>query len=422
MMKKVLLTMVAAFLSAVFACAGETSDSLRIYYRQGYRYVEPEFRDNAAELERFIHAAAGAEDEGILEQIVIRSYASPEGTHTGNARLSGLRADSLKTYICRHAGIPASKVITRAEGIAWDALREMVAASDMEARDEVLRIIDETPEFVFDDGGRVVDGRRKHLMDLDGGVPYNYMYEHFFPELRMSIALTLVVKPEPEPAPEPEPEPVRPVVPEPAPEPEPEPQQVEPEPEPEPASAALMKKEFSPLLAVKTNLLYWATLMPDFHSYTFVPNLELEWFFCDRWSLAGTGNYAKWGYGGGDFFGISSWSLEPRFWPGAAGRYRWVYVGLYGQAGDYDVQNDRMERDGSTGKLWSTGLSAGVAIPFGDRFGLEVGLRAGYRNSVVKAYSYEAPDYFLDWQTSEGHWGVTGIKASIYFRFGRGSK
>ena len=409
----------AVLLSLGQLSAREVADSMRIYYRQGYRYVEPQFRSNEAELTKFLETASEAQKAGRLEQIVIRSWASPEGQHPMNIRLSELRADSLKAYISREAGIPSDKIVTRAEGIAWDALRGMVAESDMDFRDEVLSIIDGTPEFVYDENGRIVDGRRKQLMDLKGGVPYHHMYENFFPNLRASFALTLIQTPEqkiitnPEPQREPEPEP------EPAPEPlEPE-QAAEPEPAPE---AVLPAAEFRPLLAVKTNLLYWATLMPDFHSYTFVPNLELEWFFCDRWSLAGTGNYAKWGYGGGDFFGISSWSLEPRFWFSGNGKFRWFYLGVYGQAGDYDAQNDRLDRDGATGKLWSTGLSFGATIPFTDRLGLEIGLRGGYRHSSVRAYSWEAPDYFLDYEASDNHWGVTGIKASLYFRFGRGSK
>ena len=32
------------------------------------------------------------------------------------------------------------------------------------------------------------------------------------------------------------------------------------------------------------------------------------------------------------------------------------------------------------------------------------------------------PDYFLDAKDTGNHWGVTGIKASIYYRFGKGNK
>lgn len=70
-------------------------------------------------------------------------------------------------------------------------LREQVAASDMAGRDEVLDILDHTPLWIYDDDNRIVDGRKKQLMDLQGGKPYNYMLEHFFPELRNSVSTVL---------------------------------------------------------------------------------------------------------------------------------------------------------------------------------------------------------------------------------------
>lgn len=38
------------------------------------------------------------------------------------------------------------------------------------------------------------------------------------------------------------------------------------------------QKSFSPLLAVKTNLIYWVGIMPDFKHYSWMPNLSLEYF------------------------------------------------------------------------------------------------------------------------------------------------
>src|SRR5699024_1301676 len=104
--------------------------------------------------------------------VVIRSWASPEGVNRLNEVLSERRADSLKSYIVRHAGIPDSVVTVRGEGIAWGILRRMVAESDMLYKGEVLHILDNTPVWVFDEAGRVVDGRKKQLMDLRGGMPY----------------------------------------------------------------------------------------------------------------------------------------------------------------------------------------------------------------------------------------------------------
>ena len=419
-MKKGLFILLLGLLSFGSAAAGEKTDSVRIFYRLGYRTIDPAYRDNAKQLERFLQAVKTVQDDGRLQRIVIRSYASPDGTNRANELLSERRAETFKAYLLEHTSVPADKIEQRAEGIAWGMLREMVAASGMQYKDEVVSILDNTPVWIYDEAGRVVDGRKKQLMELRAGEPYRYMYREFFPDLRSSIAATLYFRvEEPEPAePEPEETPAEPVQPVPEPEPVVETPAVE-----EPAPVEEPKEEgFRPILAVKTNLLYWAGVMPDFKQYAFVPNLEIEWFFCDRWSLAGEGAYTTRRHDEGEWFGISSWSLEPRWWLKNDGSYRWLYIGAYGQVGDYDVQNEKTDRDGNTGNLWGAGLSAGVAIPFARHWGAEVGIRAGYRHAEGNAYSYEAPDYFLDYTHADNHWGVTGIKVSIYYRFGKSTK
>ena len=159
--------------------------------------------------------------------------------------------------------------------------------------------------------------------------------------------------------------------------------------------------------------------MPDFKGYTLVPNLELEWFFSRRWSVSGVGNFVKRGYGGGKYFAISSWSLEPRLWLGRVHRnHNLFYLGLYGQAGDYDVRPGSAVSSGRTGRFFGAGVSFGAAIPFTRRVGIEVGLRCGYRHSRVKGYVHDAPDYYRESSGCNSHLGVTGLKASLYYRFG----
>ena len=171
---------------------GQTAaDSARIYYRRGHREVDIRFRENGSELERFIGCVREVYETGRLEGVEIRSYASPDGTDRLNETLSRRRADSLASYIARRAGIPGELIRARGEGVAWELLRGMVASSDMRCRDEVLDILDNTPLWIFDGAGRIVDGRKKRLMDLRGGVPYNYMAEHFFPGLRTGFSAVI---------------------------------------------------------------------------------------------------------------------------------------------------------------------------------------------------------------------------------------
>ena len=62
-------------------------------------------------------------------------------------------------------------------GEDWDRLRQLVEASTLPGRAEVLAVIDNTDIF---------KGREKKLMDLQGGVPYNLMMAELFPLLRRS--------------------------------------------------------------------------------------------------------------------------------------------------------------------------------------------------------------------------------------------
>lgn len=173
--------------------AQKIADSVCIYYRAGYRCVEPDYRNNGERLDRFAAAVRQAAETGVLERIVVRTGASPDGTQSANDRLVIYRADSLASCLIRMTGISSNRVEKQPIGILWDKLREQVAASDMPYREEVLRILDNEPLWTFDENNRIVGGRKKMLMDLGGGRPYNYMLCHFFPDLRNSTLVLLYV-------------------------------------------------------------------------------------------------------------------------------------------------------------------------------------------------------------------------------------
>lgn len=178
------------------------------------------------------------------------------------------------------------------------------------------------------------------------------------------------------------------------------------------------QESFSPLIAVKSNLMYWIGVMPDFKHYSWTPNLSLEYFFANRWSINASGAYAKRNVGTDQFFGISAWSLEPRIWLNADGTYRWLFAGLYGEAGDFDNQRMHID-DNRTGKFAGFGLSVGLHIPVTNRLGAEVGLRAGYSRRTIDYYTPESGHYYFDYDKKRNKFGITGINISIVYRFGK---
>ena len=161
--KRIFLSVIclSCFLSAH---AGQGADSVRIYYRAGYRYVEPGFRDNRAALDRLVRYIGEARS-GPPRTYLHTFLRLPGRANRANELLSERRADSLSSWIVRHGSVPASLIDRQAAGIAWDELRAQVAASGMLYRDEVLDVLDNTPVWIFDEKNQVVGGRKQRLMD-----------------------------------------------------------------------------------------------------------------------------------------------------------------------------------------------------------------------------------------------------------------
>ena len=107
-MKKILFIGLLFVLAGTGVWSQEVSDSVRIHYRRGYRGVDPDYHNNRSELERFIRTLRREQESDRLERVVICSWTSPDGVTRYNELLAGRRADSLKSWLVRHAQIPGS--------------------------------------------------------------------------------------------------------------------------------------------------------------------------------------------------------------------------------------------------------------------------------------------------------------------------
>lgn len=405
---KLLLSIFLCMSCFLPANAGQRADSIRIYYRTGYRYVESAYRDNGTQLARFTKSVRTALRDGTIERIVVRSGASPDGANRANELLSERRADSLVSYIVRHTGIPLSSLKRQAAGILWDELRAQVAASEMPYRDEVLDVLDNTPVWIFDARNRVVGGRKKRLMDLRGGEPYRYMLRKFFPDLRSSVVVTLYIR-EPKSkkekgetkrkeaeAPEnmqppavalpPAPEPVRelesglkpaendksqPVT---APDTVTAPERTDEAGEAIPAitgKASPEAKRWIPRLAVKTNAVGWAMA---------ISNVAVEIDLSRRLSLNIPVYYSAWNYFSGTTkFRMLAAQPELRYWPT---RNRRLFAGVHFGVASYNFALGgkwRIQDHDGTAPALGGGVSVGYRMPLGrsDRWNVEFSLGAG---------------------------------------------
>ena len=106
-------------------------------------------------------------------------------------------------------------------------------------------------------------------------------------------------------------------------------------------------------LAVKTNLLYDALLLPT---------VEAEYLFNDRWSLNVEGSVAWWRIDGGvdKYYDLWIVSPEARYWFGSRGRWHGHHGGLFVGGGAYDLENGSQ---GYKGEYFMTGLSYGFMFP-----------------------------------------------------------
>lgn len=408
-----LIVTILTFFSVLFALGQTAEDSVKVYFNIGRWQFNPELDGNAESMKDFIdkvNMAAGAKQ---LDRIVIRSYASPEGSESFNKRLSQKRCSTIISLIEQGTGLPATMFQATSEGEAWDELRSAVEANpDVPARAKVLDIIDHTPKYVFNASGTIISGRKKQLMDLHGGRPWRWMLKHIFPKLRSAVAISFTIKPE-------VPEPVHPEV---AEEVEVAPDTlttevdtvvatetiIEPDTVVVADTTATIATEIPPrhLFALKTNLLYYGILLP---------NLEFEWLITPNWSVAVEGNVAWWGhYRDNKSYRLSVIDAEARRWIKPRAPWHGLYVGLIAGGGWYDLQNGG---NGKYGEGLMTGLSVGYMWPVTRSLSLEAAVGAGYVYTRYKEYEpFEGHHVYL--RTKDlNYFGPIKAKFSLVWRF-----
>lgn len=125
-------------------------------------------------------------------------------------------------------------------------------------------------------------------------------------------------------------------------------------------------------LALRANLLRWATLTPD---------LGLEWHISSRWSVGVGGSWAAWTWKGVDRR-YALWEVAPevRY---HMGKERRGYLGLLFKAGQF---NYKLSDTGRQGDLMGGGVTGGYLLPIGKRLSLDFSLGLGYLNADYEKY------------------------------------
>jgi tetratricopeptide (TPR) repeat protein len=133
-----------------------------------------DFEDNANRLDRIIDITHQIMNDttSSVKCIQIIGLASVEGNEDLNRRLAGNRAEALKRYVQSKISVPDNMFELANGGAAWTEFRDQVNDAQFEGKEQVLKLIDETPDL----------NRRQQL--LRNSKAYNYIRQYLFPDER----------------------------------------------------------------------------------------------------------------------------------------------------------------------------------------------------------------------------------------------
>lgn len=402
------------------AYAASIQDSLRttIYFRPGYSLLELSYRDNAANMKALTQGIQTIKGNPCvqLQHIRILSAASPEGNSALNKRVAKRRGERLRDYLKETLVLPDSIFTVSSAGEDWQGLAALIAKEKTPWRNKALQIIRHTPEWVTRNG-KVVDGRKRQLQNLDGGKAWKYMLDNHFYTLRTGAVVvcevkTLAAESTPSAA-EARLEQARPesvsqqqASQSPSSPPFPAiPSQVPPGQEPPPVAS---------YFALKSNLLYDALL---------VPNLSLEASIGSGWTLGAGGMLAWWSKDAKHrYWRIYGGDLEIRKYFGTLSKSKPLqghHLGIYGDFLTYDFE---FGAKGYQSKAtYAAGIKYGYSHPIANRLNLDFALGIGYLHSNYKTYVPRDGCYVYQ-ETKKRKWlGPTQAEISLVWLLGKGN-
>lgn len=404
------------------AYAASIQDSLRttIYFRPGYSLLELSYRDNAANMKALTQGIQTIKGNPCvqLQHIRILSAASPEGNSALNKRVAKRRGERLRDYLKETLVLPDSIFTVSSAGEDWQGLAALIAKEKTPWRNKALQIIRHTPEWVTRNG-KVVDGRKRQLQNLDGGKVWKYMLDNHFYTLRTGAVVvcevkTLAAESTPSAAEarleqaRSEPASQQPASQSPSSPPFPAiPSQVHP-------SSESQAPPVASYFALKSNLLYDALL---------VPNLSLEASIGSGWTLGAGGMLAWWSKDAKHrYWRIYGGDLEIRKYFGTLSKSKPLqghHLGIYGDFLTYDFE---FGAKGYQSKAtYAAGFKYGYSHPIANRLNLDFALGIGYLHSNYKTYVPRDGCYVYQ-ETKKRKWlGPTQAEISLVWLLGKGN-
>lgn len=403
---------------------GAAKHTCRFTYAQGSAAIDTGMGDNRKELsglDGFIRQALN-HPELYVCRIRLTGYSSIEDSCHLNEALARSRVESYYFHLRKHypdlCNYPNDLAWVAED---WKGLSELVKASNLNEREEVLEIIRKVPGF---------DQREALLVKLNGGKPYLFLEKVILPQLRrvemeIEYSMTPYVNPE-----------LEATVKEKEKEEtgkdtgatkEPEPAQETPDSVVYPPSQETGKdssvlqpsSHVEPRFAIKTNTLLWAGVQYNFKHTTPVANVALEYYINKNWSIEAGSMYSYWRYNTNHAFqGISGYRIEPRFRFSLPLKREQteIFLGLYGRVGDYDIRKNNNTTN-YTGDYWDAGLSAGTTIKLVGQLAMEIGVRGGYIKTRPIKYTMDGQYNWFEGRYKYYQVKITDLNVSVVYRF-----
>lgn len=163
-------------------------DDLQIIFKVSKAVIDSSVFDNEITFGKILAAVdkIHTDPRYRIEKIQVSGYASPEGSVSFNKWLGENRAKALINYIISHRPeydltMDDFEIVNGEEN--WSGLRKVLVDSDMDSKDEVIAIIDDT---------RLSNDQKKfRIKGMNAGKVWNDMLKNIYPHLRSARYLSV---------------------------------------------------------------------------------------------------------------------------------------------------------------------------------------------------------------------------------------
>lgn len=415
-----ILPLIAIVLFAPLASAQEELRySVGVNFHVNKSNLDLDYLNNKANLDALIKGMDKIKGDTAVKlgSILVVGGASPEGFIAINKRLSEQRAETLFRYLATRINLPDSLRKSTFLGRDWPGLIRLVEADTvMPDREETLKMLREIYYASLNDP-RTENKSLLSLRSFKGGRPFNYMMDNMFPTLRASkVQLWYTVIDSRKDFDD-------------------DPEWVDPNfvmlpvafgsYRPLQLPAVQVKKrprDFSgPFIAIKTNMLFDAAL---------IPNIGAEFYLGNQWSIGADWAYSWWNSDGASWWWrLYGGDIEVRHWLGKKaaekplqGHHLGVYGGIYTydfEAGGKGIIGGRPGGSLWDKMHWTAGISYGYSIPVRHRLNIDFTIGLGY--AAGQYWEYEPMDDHYVWKATKNrkYFGPTKAEISLVWLLGR---